>query len=113
MPRARQSARSRAASSSDSGSVRRTTLYGLRAASASRSAGEITSYGGATRSASGPAAGPYRSAVKGRTLATAGTLPRLRRVAAIAELVEDRVVEGVYAVARKRRLRTRGGAPYP
>jgi len=33
-------------------------------------------------------------------------------VNAIAELVEDRVVEGVYAVARKRRLTTRGGAPY-
>ena len=31
---------------------------------------------------------------------------------AIAELTEDRVVEGVFAVARKRRLRTRGGAPY-
>ena len=31
---------------------------------------------------------------------------------AIAELTEDRVVEGVYAVARKRRLRTRGGAAY-
>ena len=30
----------------------------------------------------------------------------------IAELVEDRVVEGVYAVARKRRLTTRNGAPY-
>jgi 3'-5' exoribonuclease len=30
----------------------------------------------------------------------------------IAELAEDRVVEGVFAVARKRRLRTRGGAPY-
>ncbi len=30
----------------------------------------------------------------------------------IAELAEERVVEGVYAVARKRRLRTRGGAPY-
>ncbi|HJU47421.1 MAG TPA: HD domain-containing protein [Gaiellaceae bacterium] len=30
----------------------------------------------------------------------------------IAELSEDRVVEGVYAVARKRRLRTRGGSPY-
>ena len=28
------------------------------------------------------------------------------------ELAEDRVVEGVYAVARKRRLRTRAGAPY-
>src|SRR5213596_2912190 len=33
-------------------------------------------------------------------------------MAAIAELTEDRVVEGVYAVARKQRLRTRGGAPY-
>jgi 3'-5' exoribonuclease len=32
--------------------------------------------------------------------------------APIAELAEERVVEGVYAVARKRRLRTRGGAPY-
>jgi 3'-5' exoribonuclease len=31
---------------------------------------------------------------------------------AIAELAADRVVEGVYAVARKQRLRTRGGAPY-
>ena len=30
----------------------------------------------------------------------------------IAELADDRVVEGVYAVARKERLRTRGGAPY-
>jgi 3'-5' exoribonuclease len=30
----------------------------------------------------------------------------------IAELAEDRVVEGVYAVARKRRLRTRSGANY-
>jgi len=30
----------------------------------------------------------------------------------IAELQEDRVVEGVYAVARKRRLRTRSGADY-
>lgn len=30
----------------------------------------------------------------------------------IAELVEDRTIEAVYGVARKRRLRTRGGAPY-
>jgi 3'-5' exoribonuclease len=30
----------------------------------------------------------------------------------IAELQEDRVVEGIYAVARKRRLRTRGGSAY-
>ena len=33
-------------------------------------------------------------------------------MSAIAELTADRVVEGVYAVARKRRLRTRGGSPY-
>ena len=33
-------------------------------------------------------------------------------MSAIAELEQDRVVEGVYAVARKERLRTRGGAPY-
>jgi 3'-5' exoribonuclease len=31
---------------------------------------------------------------------------------AIAELAEDRVVEGTYAVARKERRRTKGGAPY-
>jgi 3'-5' exoribonuclease len=30
----------------------------------------------------------------------------------IAELAEDRVVEGTYAVARKQRLRTRNGSPY-
>lgn len=33
-------------------------------------------------------------------------------MAAIAELAEDRVVEGVYAVARKERLRTKTGTPY-
>jgi 3'-5' exoribonuclease len=33
-------------------------------------------------------------------------------VSAIAELAEDRIVEGVYAVARKRRLRTKNGADY-
>jgi 3'-5' exoribonuclease len=33
-------------------------------------------------------------------------------VAAIAELDADRVVEGTFAVARKRRLRTRAGRPY-
>jgi len=33
-------------------------------------------------------------------------------VAAIAELEQDRIVEGVYAVAKKERLRTRGGAAY-
>ena len=55
-----------------------------------------------------------RTAPRGKALtwATAWTLPRLDRMAAISELGEDRVVEGVYAVARKRRLRTKGGAPY-
>src|SRR5918912_474944 len=33
-------------------------------------------------------------------------------MAAIAELAEERVVEGVYAVAKKQRLRTKRGAPY-
>jgi 3'-5' exoribonuclease len=33
-------------------------------------------------------------------------------VSVIAELAEDRVVEGVYAVARKRRLRARSGSDY-
>jgi 3'-5' exoribonuclease len=33
-------------------------------------------------------------------------------VSAIASLAEDRVVEGVYAVARKERRRTRSGSPY-
>jgi len=33
-------------------------------------------------------------------------------VTTIAELAEDRTVDGVYAVARKRRLHTRAGAPY-
>jgi 3'-5' exoribonuclease len=33
-------------------------------------------------------------------------------VNAIAELAEDRVVEGIYAVAKKQRLRTRNGSPY-
>jgi 3'-5' exoribonuclease len=33
-------------------------------------------------------------------------------MSSIAELAEDRVVEGVYAVARKRRLRTKGGSAY-
>ena len=33
-------------------------------------------------------------------------------MSAIEQLAEERVVEGVYAIARKRRLRTRSGAPY-
>ena len=54
-PVSRQAARSRAACSSSSGSVRWTTLCGLRARYSSRCSGEITSYGGATSPASGPA----------------------------------------------------------
>lgn len=38
--------------------------------------------------------------------------PYTRRMAAIAELDADRTVEGTFAVASKRRLRTRAGAPY-
>lgn len=33
-------------------------------------------------------------------------------MAAIHELAEDRIVEGIYAVSRKQKLRTRSGAPY-
>ncbi len=33
-------------------------------------------------------------------------------MSAIASLAEDRIVEGVYAVARKERRRTKGGSPY-
>jgi 3'-5' exoribonuclease len=33
-------------------------------------------------------------------------------VSAIAQLAEERIVEGIYAVARKQRLRTRSGSPY-
>ena len=33
-------------------------------------------------------------------------------MAAIAELSEDRIVEGTFAVARKERMRTKGGSPY-
>src|SRR5579872_7108170 len=36
----------------------------------------------------------------------------MERMSAISELAEDRVVDGVYAVVRKERLRTRNGAPY-
>src|SRR2546430_16401179 len=37
---------------------------------------------------------------------------KLPSVTAIAELEENRTVEGVYAVARKERLRTRNGSSY-
>src|SRR5574337_316066 len=39
-------------------------------------------------------------------------IPRLTLVTTIAELAEDRTVEGVFAVTRKERRRTRAGAPY-
>jgi 3'-5' exoribonuclease len=39
-------------------------------------------------------------------------MPRSAPSTTIAELAADRVVEGVYGVAMKRRLRTRAGAPY-
>ena len=52
----------------------------------------------------------YRTARNGRTSATARAYTH--PVATIAELVEDRTVDGVYAVARKRRLTTRKGKPY-
>src|SRR5262245_40879419 len=42
----------------------------------------------------------------------AGPYRRIAGMSVIAELVEDRVVDGVYAVVRKERLRTRSGAPY-
>src|SRR5262245_13445610 len=99
---------SRAAAADSSGSsVSRTTLWGSRAASTARPASSITSYGGAVTAALGRA---YRTARNGRTSATvrAYTQP----VATIAELVEDRTVDAVFAVARKRRLTTRGGKPY-
>ena len=43
---------------------------------------------------------------------SAAPRPRLPTVTAIAQLEENRTVEGVYAVARKQRLRTRNGATY-
>ena len=52
----------------------------------------------------------YRTARNGRTSATVRAYTHA--VATIAELVEDRTVDGVFAVARKRRLTTRGGKPY-
>jgi 3'-5' exoribonuclease len=39
-------------------------------------------------------------------------MPRVSSSAAIADLTADRVVEGIYAVASKRRLRTRSGSAY-
>src|SRR3954454_15634179 len=46
------------------------------------------------------------------SVSTVRRAPYSRPMAAIAELDADRVVEGTFAVARKQRLRTRGGAPY-
>jgi hypothetical protein len=55
-PPATQSRYRRPASSADSGSVTCTTLKGLRVKRSARSLGSTASYGGATRSASDPAA---------------------------------------------------------
>ena len=52
----------------------------------------------------------YRTARNGRTSATGRAYTHA--VATIAELVEDRTVDAVFAVARKRRLTTRAGKPY-
>src|SRR5581483_3451161 len=51
---------------------------------------------------------------KGARSSTAPTWPQTytAAVTAIAELAADRVVEGTYAVARKRKLRTRSGTDY-
>src|SRR5205823_13851820 len=50
---------------------------------------------------------------RSQTPPAAATGPlRLGGVTAIAQLEENRTVEGVYAVAKKERLRTRGGAAY-
>src|SRR5205085_6870297 len=54
-----------------------------------------------------------RSAERGTDgCAPSSSKPRLNAVTAIAQLEENRTVEGVYAVARKQRLRTKNGAPY-
>src|SRR5262249_33670150 len=54
------------------------------------------------------------TARKGATSAIHRAYPRSRLggVTTIAELAEDRTVEGVFAVARKERRRTRGGAAF-
>src|SRR5579872_7318777 len=44
--------------------------------------------------------------------APSSSKPRLSVMTAIAQLEENRTVEGVYAVAKKERLRTKNGAPY-
>src|SRR5205085_4115926 len=66
---------------------------------------------------------PWRSASTPRTssaaarhvsshCSTAADPTRIAAVTTIVELAEDRVVEGVFGVARKQRVRTKGGAPY-
>src|SRR5439155_22778973 len=57
-----------------------------------------------------PLGAPYERRCRSR--APSRRRLRLRTVPPIAELTEDRVVEGTFAVARKKRLRTRGGSPY-
>src|SRR4029079_16582136 len=106
-PSASHSRRRAPATAASGSEVRYATLCGSLASSAARSSSAITSYGGAVTASVGRA---YRTARNGRTSATARAYTHA--VATIAELVEDRTVEGVYAVARKRRLTTRGGKPY-
>ena len=60
----------------------------------------------------GVADGAKRLDVGHRGERTNGFAPYSRDVTTIAELVEDRTVEGVFAVARKERRRTRAGASY-
>ena len=60
----------------------------------------------------GVADGAKRLDVAHRGERTNGLAPYSRDVTTIAELVEDRTVEGVFAVARKERRRTRAGASY-
>ena len=81
----------------------------------------ITSHGGATRSPIGPARRTsYRSARNGLTRGILGELTILpgtytagvSAAVPISELNEDRVVEQVFAVARKQHLQTRSGTPY-
>src|SRR5690606_2857176 len=49
---------------------------------------------------------------RARPEATVDSLRGPRRAGVIADLAEDGVVEGVFAVRAKRKLRTKGGAPY-
>ena len=73
----------------------------------------------APRSCTPSARGPWRSRASTRSRERGRRRPRPERTAhlsscvtSIAELAEDGTVEGVYAVGRKERRRTKAGAPY-